>query len=42
MRNKNKARLIIFLIMLVVGSIIFLKYPQRKIIEMKLLQKLGK
>lgn len=26
MRNKNKARLIIFLIMLVVGSIIFFKY----------------
>lgn len=26
MRNKNKARLIIFLIMLIVGSIIFLKY----------------
>ena len=26
MQNKNKARLIIFLIMLIVGSIIFLKY----------------
>ena len=26
MRNKNKARLIIFLIMLVIGSIIFFKY----------------
>ena len=26
MRNKNKARLLIFLIMLIVGSIIFFKY----------------